>query len=1201
MRKYEKLALFLVLSVVLLALTISALKTDSSNYNQSVVISDGGATNISSSTYQQGVIVGEISGETSSSEYKSKLGFFYGAVIGDIPLIVLNKPINGSFHTVSYVLLNATVTDPDNQNLDIYVYGANTTDQLNAGNNSLLYVLKNVGNTSGGINVTYNWTAPVIQPDNSDAGTVLLMHFDNRSQFGETTEGSGNTTYDFSGHCYDNETQILTEDGWMYFYDLEGEKVATLNQETMQLEYQLPYEKQEFDYNKEMYKIMLEDGSDLLVSDKHKVYVDIKESKSSIISLVENTSTLDCCLNLGSLDQIGQFSFNASAKKGMSLSCISCLASDSDSLNNLLGIILMNVSNLDNSLLNCSELSPEYFKTSCLFSGFFNSSIECCGENRYKLKDLDLEIISLTGLGLKNETNMLVSTTNFISHQPSFLYLFHTPSLILSPISRATASNSFSDSNFFSIFSFQDNCLTFDSIDDLTNPDQLTSGNLFICSLTSPGTDNVMLTMSNTSNHVKKRKYVKVFKLFGFDDLYSTQVTDTASKNAINSLREFNITSDKDCKEIGVEKAREGFVLEKEDCFGSDGYGINNFKLALITQVYDGFEKGKDVYFLDENNNPVRIKSITKEDYSGKIYDVDVENDVVLVRRNNKTAIWSGNSNNGTIYGATFNLTGGKFAGAFEFDGVDDYITVTDSDDFDFGSDDLAMEVWVNFNDYSSVAFQKFLGQDQGGNVYWAFQKGPTLQELRFEYNDGGGSSSVATGTISWENGRWYHLAVTRSGNAWTLYRDGANIKTATLTDAVSNVAATLYIGTHSPSIGFVNGTIDEVAIWNRTLSADEIKNHYQLKSSKYYWKVNATDSSGISNESETWKFTIDATKPRINSSINNTNPRRFEGVNISANVTDDFALSKCQFVINQSNGAKEYFNDTLTGIDTQCSQNFTIGLPRDNVINFTVIVYDTANNTNQSEYIITVQNTPPPQVTLRFPATNNYTINRTPTFGWFNVTDADNDSLLFNIYIECIACSVDNRDVNVTNLNYTPSELLYLGDDNYYYNWSVRAYDNSSNGVTANGSFSDEWNITINSYVSLNLSTSTVNFGNVDLGQSDDTTDDSPNPIVLDNDGNVVINISIYAEDDLWESASNPTDKFQFKVDNSTELNSFSWAKSATNYTNFSTTAVDAVINLDYHDANDSAEIELKIEVPTDEPLGTRSSKIVFEARRPS
>jgi len=42
-------------------------------------------------------------------------------------------------------------------------------------------------------------------------------------------------------HCYSADTELLTEEGWKLFKDLkEGEKVATLNLQTNELEYQLP-------------------------------------------------------------------------------------------------------------------------------------------------------------------------------------------------------------------------------------------------------------------------------------------------------------------------------------------------------------------------------------------------------------------------------------------------------------------------------------------------------------------------------------------------------------------------------------------------------------------------------------------------------------------------------------------------------------------------------------------------------------------------------------------------------------------------------------------------------------------------------------------------------------------------------------------------------------------------------------------------
>jgi len=342
-----------------------------------------------------------------------------------------------------------------------------------------------------------------------------------------------------------------------------------------------------------------------------------------------------------------------------------------------------------------------------------------------------------------------------------------------------------------------------------------------------------------------------------------------------------------------------------------------------------------------------------------------------------------------------------------------------------------------------------------------------------------------------------------------------------------------------------------------------------------------------------------DATKPVINGTINNTAPKRFEIINATFNITDETGLSSANITFNLSGPNSYNFSFTLSGTSAQISQNITINLTRGAVINVTGFARDTSGNVKQNSTLITIANTPPPQVTLVSPLTNNQTINRTPTFIWNNVTDSDNDSLLFSILIICVGCTSDNRDVNTTNLNFTPSELQFLGDENYYYNWSVRAIDNYTGG-TSFGASSEIRNITINSFVSLSLLTSTVNFGTLELSQNDNTTDDSPAPIIMDNDGNVFENVSVYAADDLWESIANPTDKFQFKIGNVTlELGSFNWTASITGFTNLPTAAATAVVGLNYSDASDSAEVDIKVEVPSDEPAGAKQSKVVFEAKR--
>ncbi|MCX6665858.1 MAG: hypothetical protein NT038_07375 [Euryarchaeota archaeon] len=68
------------------------------------------------------------------------------------------------------------------------------------------------------------------------------------------------------------------------------------------------------------------------------------------------------------------------------------------------------------------------------------------------------------------------------------------------------------------------------------------------------------------------------------------------------------------------------------------------YSLTPVTTIYNEIPQGKTIYFLDAQGTPISVSSIQKESYDGPIYDVDVPNDIVLVRRGNDSAFWSGNS-----------------------------------------------------------------------------------------------------------------------------------------------------------------------------------------------------------------------------------------------------------------------------------------------------------------------------------------------------------------------------------------------------------------------------------------------------------------------------------------------------------------------------------------------------------------------------
>jgi hypothetical protein len=93
--------------------------------------------------------------------------------------------------------------------------------------------------------------------------------------------------------------------------------------------------------------------------------------------------------------------------------------------------------------------------------------------------------------------------------------------------------------------------------------------------------------------------------------------------------------------------------------------GVTTFSLQPLTETYSKFSSGEEIYFMNSDGEDVKIKSIEKGPYDGQIYSVDVENDIVLVKRGDGNAFWSGNSNNGTRVGNVTPTVNGKWGKGF--------------------------------------------------------------------------------------------------------------------------------------------------------------------------------------------------------------------------------------------------------------------------------------------------------------------------------------------------------------------------------------------------------------------------------------------------------------------------------------------------------------------------------------------------------
>ncbi|MDP2925076.1 MAG: hypothetical protein Q8N99_01765 [Nanoarchaeota archaeon] len=242
------------------------------------------------------------------------------------------------------------------------------------------------------------------------------------------------------------------------------------------------------------------------------------------------------------------------------------------------------------------------------------------------------------------------------------------------------------------------------------------------------------------------------------------------------------------------------------------------------------------------------------------------------------------------------------------------------------------------------------------------------------------------------------------------------------------------------------------------------------------------------------------------------------------------------------------------------------------------------------------------PTVTQLLPDAGSNSTNRTAFFNWSS-SDSDNDTLTFDINITCFyspggRCQGDDRIHNsLTGDNYAMTAYLKkLRDNNYYYNWTIRAYDgqNYSNWSSAR-------NFSIQSSVTLSLPVyNNISFGNLTIGQVVNTTTGPYSPIVIRNDGNVEINISGNFTH-LFINYPNPTTYYQYKIRNLTS-GCFDYPNTVTSWTNApapsSNVSIIKKLNFTsgYQSGCNNASLDIMVIVPpSDEEAGNKSSTITI------
>jgi hypothetical protein len=402
----------------------------------------------------------------------------------------------------------------------------------------------------------------------------------------------------------------------------------------------------------------------------------------------------------------------------------------------------------------------------------------------------------------------------------------------------------------------------------------------------------------------------------------------------------------------------------------------------------------------------------------------------------------SGNNNNGTSVNEAGSISSGKYGGAFDFDGVNDRVTIPTT--FGIGTTGFTISSWVNLDSASEGgAFVKIGGTSP--NQGFAIGVGGT------NYDDTGNDLILLYEGIRWIDTNdligtgWHHVAMTVDSSGYpSAFIDGNLTYSDTTGAGAAPQQDITYLGGYTGS-GAENRhadvTIDEVRIWNISLSAEDIYEHYisnLKKINNTAWEFyinqskNATD--GLSRSTHTYYFYVKddygyENQTNITSVIVDASGPTFS---VFANQTTEYGASFSYDIDATDPSGVSCFtvNDTQFQIDCDgILQNNTVLEIFEYFLNITV--NDTNNFLTSEIFWINVTDTTSPTSSIVYPSNGTNTTNTALNV---NFTNADlnldscwysNDTMTSNITLP--SCGANLTAITWSETNHTV--VIYAND----------------------------------------------------------------------------------------------------------------------------------------------------------------------------
>lgn len=227
--------------------------------------------------------------------------------------------------------------------------------------------------------------------------------------------------------------------------------------------------------------------------------------------------------------------------------------------------------------------------------------------------------------------------------------------------------------------------------------------------------------------------------------------------------------------------------------------------ILILLPINFALSAGEEIIFTDGFESPLPVPSLYLP------FDGD-------------TSDHSPNGTDGTNTGATLTTDeNGNPDSAYFFNGTGTEIFVPDADSLDV--EQITLSFWFNMasTDTARELVNKF---GTNGDISFGTEFSATGNTLYFRVSTTGTTASLTDlpAATAINTDTWYHFTGTYDGSEMVIYLNGMFDSSVSKTGAIFNSTASLRVGRYGFFPGWVfHGTIDEVIIWDRALSSQEV------------------------------------------------------------------------------------------------------------------------------------------------------------------------------------------------------------------------------------------------------------------------------------------------------------------------------------------------------------------------------------------